>query len=185
MQESAFVDYYEALQISPNADQETVQRVYRMLAQRYHPDNSATGDEDMFRLITEAYEILGNAERRAGYDSSHRDARRLTWKIFDQTSSAQGAEAERRKRKGVLSLLYRKRLMQPENATLNAKDFEEMLGVPREHLEFSLWYLRESQFVQRTDNGRYSITLKGVDAAEASEVQTEQRQMLPSAVRVA
>ena len=39
------VDYYETLQISKNADQETVQRVFRLLAQRFHPDNLETGDE--------------------------------------------------------------------------------------------------------------------------------------------
>jgi DNA-binding IclR family transcriptional regulator len=50
---------------------------------------------------------------------------------------------------------------------MSLKDFEELLGVPKEHLEFTLWYLKESQFVTRQDNGRYSITLKGVDEAEA------------------
>ena len=36
MSDSGFVDYYELLQISPNAEPETIQRVYKMLAQRYH-----------------------------------------------------------------------------------------------------------------------------------------------------
>lgn len=181
----AFVDYYETLQISPNADQETVQRVYRMLAQRYHPDNSATGDAEMFRQVTEAYETLGDLERRGGYDAYHRDARRLTWKIFDQTTASQGVEAERRKRQGILSLLYRKRMMQPDNPGMMLKDFEDLLGVPREHLEFSLWYLKEGQYLQRFDNGRHTITLKGVELAESAEIQVAPHQMLPSAARVA
>ena len=37
------LDYYEIMQLSPNADTETVHRVYRLLAQRYHPDNTDTG----------------------------------------------------------------------------------------------------------------------------------------------
>src|ERR1035438_7121577 len=49
-----FVDYYEALQISPNADQETVHRVYRVQAQRFHPDNQETGHAPTFRLIADA-----------------------------------------------------------------------------------------------------------------------------------
>ena len=42
MEEKAFVDYYELMQISPNAEIETIQRVYRMLAARYHPAVSYT-----------------------------------------------------------------------------------------------------------------------------------------------
>ena len=48
------VDYYEVLQISPNADADTVQRVFRMLAQRFHPDNTETGNADRFRSLHEA-----------------------------------------------------------------------------------------------------------------------------------
>lgn len=55
-----FVDYYEVLQISPNADQETVHRVYRIQAQRFHPDNLETGDAGKFRAVAEAYQVLSN-----------------------------------------------------------------------------------------------------------------------------
>ena len=82
-----FVDYYETLQISPNADQDTVHRVYRLLAQRFHPDNRDTGNTEIFRQLTEAYQALSDPERRAGYDVHHREARRLTWKIFDQSNA--------------------------------------------------------------------------------------------------
>jgi curved DNA-binding protein len=39
-----FMDYYEILQVSPNADQTTIERVYRLLAKKYHPDNAEEGD---------------------------------------------------------------------------------------------------------------------------------------------
>ncbi len=45
-------------------------------------------------------------------------------------------------------------------------EFEELLGCPREHLEFTLWYLRENGLVTKFDNGRYGITVKGVDHTE-------------------
>ncbi len=169
-----FVDHYETMQISPNADLDTIHRVYRILAQRVHPDNRETGDSEMFRVLLEAYETLSDPEKRASFDIEHRAARRLTWKIFDQTTSSQGVEAERRKRSGILALLYRKRVAQPDHPSMNLKEFEELLGVPKEHLEFTLWYLKEGQFVTRTDNGHHSITLKGVDLAESmSESRTE------------
>ncbi len=154
------------MQVSPNADLDTIHRIYRILAQRFHPDNKETGNSEVFRALLDAYQILSDPEKRAAFDIEHRSARRLTWKIFDQTTSAQGVEAERRKRSGVLSLLYRKRIAQPDQPAMNLKEFEDLLGVPKEHLEFTFWYLKEGQFVARTDNGRYSITLKGVDLAE-------------------
>jgi curved DNA-binding protein len=48
-------NYYEFLQISPNAEAATIQRVYRFLAGRYHPDNPETGDTDKFVLLNCAF----------------------------------------------------------------------------------------------------------------------------------
>ncbi len=166
MQSSAFVDLYEILQVSPNADSETIHRVYRILAQRCHPDNRETGNLETFQNLNTSYHILADPEKRAAYDVKHRETMRTTWKIFDQSTATDGVDAERRKRDGVLAILYRKRVGQPEHAFLTIKEMEDLLGVPREHLEFAIWYLRESQLIQRTDNGRFTITLKGVDAAE-------------------
>jgi len=58
-------------------------------------------------------------------------------------------------------------MQQIHDPWLTLKELEELLGCPREHLEFSLWYLRENQSIQRADNGRYVITAQGVDIAEA------------------
>jgi hypothetical protein len=46
-------------------------------------------------------------------------------------------------------------------------ELEQLLGCPKEHLEFALWFLKENQWVVRADNGRVSITAKGVEKAEA------------------
>ena len=173
MQIEEFVDFYEVMQISPNADSDTLHRVYRILAQRCHPDNQDTGDPEQFRLITEAYGTLGDPALRVAYDVKHKTARRLNWKIFDQAASAQGVEAERRKREGVLSLLYRKRVCQPEQPSMTLRELEELLGVPKEHLEFTLWYLKEGQYATRSDNGRVTITMKGVDLAEELSIKQQ------------
>jgi curved DNA-binding protein CbpA len=159
--------------------------VYRILAQRFHPDNGETGNEDTFRRLSDAYAALSDPERRAGYDVRHREERRLTWKIFDQSHAEQGAEGEKRKRLGILQLLYRRRLVDPAQPTMTLHEFEELLGVPKEHLEFSLWYLREGQYVIRADNGRHSITLKGVDLAETLAERRENSPMLLGPVRQA
>jgi curved DNA-binding protein CbpA len=184
MQPTHFVDHYETLQVSHNADPDTIHRIYRILAQRFHPDNQETGSVDIFRMLTESYQVLADPEKRAAYDVRHREARCLTWKIFDQSTSALGVEAERRKREGVLSLLYRKRISEPDKPSMNLKELEEMLGVPKEHLEFTLWFLRENQQAKRSDNARFEITLKGVEEAEAI-LERKTVPMLTSASRVA
>jgi hypothetical protein len=165
----AVPDYYELLQISPNADPDMIHRVYRLLAQRYHPDNGSTGDEKAFRSITDAYKVLSEPEKRAAYDVNLHAYRQVRWKIFDQRQAAIGKVAEKSKRKGILDLLYTKRCNEPEKPSMNLHELEDLLGCPREHLEFSLWYLKENGLVVRMDNGRFSVTAKGVDWAEQEE----------------
>ena len=171
-----FEDHYETLQVSPNADTDTIHRIYRILAQRYHPDNRETGNTDLFHTLSRAYKILTDPEKRAAYDVQYAEARRRTWKIFDQFSSAHSVDSEKRKREGVLGLLYRKRCADAANPYLTLKELEEILGIPKEHLEFTLWYLKEGQYIQRGDSGKTLITLKGVDLAEELLEQRSQGQ---------
>lgn len=165
----AVPDYYEVLQISPNADPDMIHRVYRLLAQRYHPDNKETGDERTFRAINDAYKVLSEPEKRAAYDVNLHAYRQVRWRIFDQRQAAIGKVAEKSKRKGILDLLYTKRCNEPEKPTMNLHELEDLLGCPREHLEFSIWYLKENGLITRQDNGRLAVTAKGVDWAEQEE----------------
>jgi hypothetical protein len=175
-------DYYEILQLSPNADPDTVHRVYRLLAQRMHPDNPETGNQEQFRLILEAYRTLSDPERRAAYDVTLHTNRQLRWKIFDQREAMTGRAAERRKRVALLELLYTTRLSQPNQPSLNLHEIEDLLGCPREHLEFTLWYLKETGLVSRGDNARYTITVKGIDQAELQDTPAAvDRRLLPAA----
>lgn len=178
----AVADYYEVLQISPKADPDMIHRVYRLLAQRYHPDNTATGDEQAFRAITDAYKVLSEPEKRAAYDVHLHAYRQVRWRIFDQRRAAVGKLAEQSKRRGILELLYTQRCNEPEKPTMTLHELEDLLGCPREHLEFSLWYLKENGLVARTDNGRFAVTAKGVDWAEREEAAERLREdrLLPA-----
>ena len=80
-------DFYETLQISPNADHDTIQRVFRLLAQRFHPDNAESGDAARFRELHEAYSVLSDPEKRAQYDIHHQAIRRERWR-FAATSAS-------------------------------------------------------------------------------------------------
>jgi len=160
------LDYYEIMQLSPNADHETVHRVYRLLAQRYHPDNAGSGNAELFVQLTEAFRALSDPEKRAAYDARHSAEKQLRWKIFDQAVVATGPEVEKRKRQGILGLLYAATVKDPEGAFMTVHTFEDLLGCPREHLEAALWYLRGKGYVQRSDGGRYTLTVSGFEEAE-------------------
>jgi curved DNA-binding protein CbpA len=161
-----FVDFYEILQISPNADQETVHRVYRLQAQRFHPDNRETGDAERFRLISDAYKALGDAQKRSAYDIEHRIRRDPSPRHLDPTTAPSLAD-EHRKRHEILTVLYKKRLSAPDQPALGLRELLDLIGIPREQLEFSLWYLKEGGYLLRTDSARHSITLKGVELIES------------------
>jgi curved DNA-binding protein CbpA len=161
--EQSFVDHYEVLQVSQNADGETVERVYRLLAKRYHPDNTSSGDEDRFREVREAFEVLSDPERRARFDIRYDDQNGSRWRIFAQDEALNDHQRDQRIFHGVLSLLYAARRRNPQAGGLGAMHLEETLGVPREHLEFPMWYLRKRGLVETLDSGIYAITIEGID----------------------
>ncbi len=167
--DDSFIDYYELLQVSANADAEMIHRVYRMLAQRYHPDNPDTGDASSFQTILRAYQTLNDPARRAEYDIRYQAQKRVRWRVFSKPVAGEGMQGEKRKRAAVLSALYTKRIEAPESAGVTLRELEDLLGIPREHLEFSTWYLRRKGLVDATDSGRFEITADGVDAAEDFE----------------
>src|SRR5262245_4238174 len=77
----SFHDHYEVLQLSPNADSETISRVFRILVKRYHPDNTVTGDNCKFNDIVQAYRVLSDLEKRAAYDVKYDENRAAVMKI--------------------------------------------------------------------------------------------------------
>ncbi|HVJ05484.1 MAG TPA: J domain-containing protein [Candidatus Saccharimonadales bacterium] len=157
-------DYYEFLQISPSAEPDTIHRVYRFLAARLHPDNQDTGDPGKFFLLTQAYEVLSDPERRAEYDSTRQAtpaAPLSTWIDF-----MDGMEGELNRRLAVLTVLYSQRRTNPNAPEVTFRDIERRLGFPRDYLAFTAWYLRAKGYIIRADNLEFTITADGVDFVE-------------------
>jgi curved DNA-binding protein len=167
------INYYDLLQINPRAELETIERVYRILASRYHPDNLQTGDAERFRLLTEAYEVLRDPVRRAAYDRQFELHPAGPLPIFLGKEFTDGIDAEAKIRIGVLCLLYSKRRANPDFAALSLLDMENIMAFPRERLLFALWYLRAKRYVVQDDRSSFIITAEGVDHLE-SQLPTNQ-----------
>ena len=172
------LDCYEVLQVSRHADTDTIRRVFHGLAQRFHPDNNATGDERRFRQVVDAHGILSDPVKRAAHDAQLANEDKTRFRIFESLESTEGVQAEIRKRQGILRLLYGRRLTESNDPAMRGRDFAEMLGCPFEHLEFALWYLREQRCIHRADNNKFEITCHGVEAFEAEQATFSKKQLV-------
>jgi curved DNA-binding protein CbpA len=66
-------DFYEVLQVSPRAEPEVIRAAYRTLARKYHPDHG--GDARRMIDLNDAWDVLGDPNRRAAYDASRTASR--------------------------------------------------------------------------------------------------------------
>ena len=172
---SDFVNHYEILEISSSASFETVERVFRYLAKRYHPDSSEHGDIQKFAQIAEAYEVVGSPERRASFDAELNKQKAVEVEL-DKGSASIGDDTADRHR--LLSLFYAQRRKDIKKPGLGINTVEQMMGIPVEVLDFHVWFFRERGWIQREEGGAISITADGVEKLEASaERQAEQARL--------
>lgn len=108
-------DYYQKLEVEPGASKQDIRKSYQRLAKKWHPDvNKAPEAEARFKEIAEAYEVLGDENRRQKYDDqlkyeSARQAYQSNTGHTGSTSAKSGhtSRAEDRKTAGSASYEYR------------------------------------------------------------------------------
>jgi hypothetical protein len=162
------VDHYEVLQINPKADLNTIHRVFRLMAMRFHPDNQETGNLETFLRMKRAYEILSDPEQRAEYDAAREKNDAGPLPVFELRDFVDGVRGEVNRRLGVLCLLYNKRRTDADHPGVSLLDLEKQMGFPRELLSFAMWYLRSKNFVTLADNSDYALTAEGADFVESN-----------------
>lgn len=86
-------DLYSILGVDEKASQEELKKAYRKLAKKYHPDANP-GDrtaEEKFKRVSEAYDILGNKEKKAQYDQMRKGGGNFSWSDLGGEQSAEGS----------------------------------------------------------------------------------------------
>ncbi|MGA3046670.1 MAG: J domain-containing protein [Terracidiphilus sp.] len=161
------LNYYEFLQISPNAEPETIHRVFRFLAARLHPDNPETGDADRFSQLKQAYDVLSSPALRAEYDASYKKDEDEPDPLSNSVDFMDSLEGELNRRLGLLALLYQRRRTNPALPEVSLMEVEMRMGFPRDYLEFTTWYLLKKGYITRADNSAFTLTAEGVDFVES------------------
>src|SRR5262245_12256264 len=161
-----FIDYYELLRVSPGAEIESIQRVHRALAARYHPDNKETGDIEKFLRVNDAFRVLSDPEKRKEFDDNYKTRKENPLPVFLTKEFTEGVDGEINRRMGMLCLLYTQRRTNQVMPALSVLEIEQMMSIPREHLLFTIWYLKAKRFIQQDDRSSLLITAEGVDFME-------------------
>ncbi len=77
------MDYYRILEVDPQASQEVIEKAYRALSLKYHPDKNMSRNKEAaaqrWMEIRNAYEVLSDNTKRATYDKSRRQE---MWDVF-------------------------------------------------------------------------------------------------------
>ena len=174
-------DLYEILEVSSTASQDTIERMFRYLAQRYHPDRD-TGDADRFDQVAHAYRTLKDAKSRAAYDTCHKTNLDYHWSLVEEAGDNDSFHSDSLIQERLLSVLYTKRKRDPLEPGLGPVQLGSLIGCPHEMLEFHLWYLRDKGWIERTETGAMAITGDGVDRSLQLHQPVETRKLITEEV---
>lgn len=166
MSDANFIDFYELLELSPQASAEAVELMFRALCHKHHPETGTHKNLEKTKLLAHAFQMLGDSKRRAAYDRLHVQHRRDTSEL---SNAADATSADFAIRHRMLSLFYAQRRRDMKQPGVGIAKLEELMKIPTEIIEFHLWYFKEKGWVQRETAGPFSITVAGVDEIESRE----------------
>ena len=173
----SFIDYYDLMQVSPNAEEETIQQMFRHLAKKWHPDRGQS-DPERFKLLVEAHKILTNSERRAAYDLRYQKFWDSKWNLAADASNNRVFVDDGEVREGLLSLYYVQRRSKMNDPGLGELEVARLMRIPIHLIEFHIWYLKEKGWIERLENGQFALTALGVDEVEKNRLQLNPDRLL-------
>lgn len=192
LSETEFVDYYDFLMVSPQADRAMLEWAIRHMLTRYGPKNAETADAAKYEQTKAAYRALVDPAKRAEYDA--------TWKERNSSSTSDRVGSSERRgpaatgqlpinniivetaatiddvhlqiklRQAVVSALYSIMITNPRQPETGRAEVAKAVGCRVDDLEFSIWFLRESGLIKTSNAGDYAITAEGVQWVEQGGV---------------
>lgn len=178
MDDHQFCDYYELLQVSPNADSDTIRRVFKHLAKKCHPDLNNGGDAERFRQLLKAHVILTDPEMRAAYDVHYQEYWDRKWNLLRQAGDGRSGLDSAELRERLLTLFYVQRRTDMRQPGLGDMELARLLRTPAEFVEFELWYLKEKGWIYRLESGHLAISVAGVDEIERGRMRFNDDRLL-------
>jgi curved DNA-binding protein len=164
-----FQDHYSVLGIDPKSDSETIQRAYAELTQKYHPNNLATGNPEMFDALNLAYEVLCDPEQRSIFDKVKGVGQQASTPKFTGAEFFDTLGREAVLRTAILCVLYDRRLTDPSNPSLSIRHLELIVEAPVVRLNSALWYLKQRGLAASDDKSSLQITVDGMDFLESEK----------------
>jgi hypothetical protein len=163
-----FQDHYKVFEIDPKASLETIHQAYGKLVEKYHPRNSATGDQAKFDSINLAYEVLCDSGLRHEFDKLKGLGEDKSEFKFSGLDFFAALGHETALRAALLCLLYDRRRLKPFTPGLSMRRVENILETTAEGLSFALWYLKQRSLVASDDKSNLQITAEGMDYLETN-----------------
>jgi curved DNA-binding protein len=172
---------YDVLQVMPNAHPTIIRYAYRFLAGMYHPDNAETGNQELFRIVSDAFRTLSDPGKRAAYDAQigvkagqgGLQPGQVTGFGADKSAGGFAKDLHHIPKTGisynevelrlaVLQVLLTARKKRAQTGGASAKVLMDVLNIEMSEMEFVLWYLREKGLIVRNE-ANFQITVPGVD----------------------
>jgi len=155
------VNLYKLLKVNPQAERSIIRHAYRYLVNIHHPSNELNGDPDMFKKLTDAWQLLSDDGRRAAYDATLDENER-----YEAFTYPKGADhinwPEQELRLATLQVLYAAR-KKDEDGGLSGVAIEECLQLSSVNdIEPTLFWLLDKAFIELGGESKLLITDAGI-----------------------
>jgi hypothetical protein len=188
-----FVDYYDFLMVSPQADKAMLEWAVRLMLTRYGPKTPETADPAKYETTKAAYRALIDPVKREEYgqlwvkhkgqsrptESGKRERRAPPGRAGQPTlekicvvheATEDDVRLQVKLREAVLSALYDVLITNPRNIELGRAEIAKAMHCRIDDLEFPIWFVREIGLIKTSNAGDYSITALGVQWVESGGI---------------